>query len=212
MRLYTFYRSLAAWRVRVALSLKGLTPELVTIDLLAGDQHRDDFKSRNPESSVPLLEIDDLSLAQSIAILEYLEETRPQPALLPSAPADRALVRRFSLISAADSHPLIVPRARSFLRDSFGHSDEEVTEWCRNWLMRGCEAMESLLTGRPATTFTFADEPLMSDLCLVPHLHGARNFGGDPTRFERLMAIEEACNALPEFADNHPRLQPDFPG
>jgi maleylacetoacetate isomerase len=212
MRLYTFYRSLAAWRVRVALSLKGLEAELVTVDLIAGDQHRSDFKSRNPESSVPLLEIDDLSLAQSIAILEYLEETRPEPPLLPSSPQERQLVRRFSLISAADSHPLVVPRARNFLKNEFGHSDDEVSQWCRNWLMRGCEAMESLLAGRPATRFSFADRPLMSDLCLVPHLHGTRNFGGDPSRFGRLVAIEEACNALPAFADNHPRLQPDFPG
>jgi len=212
MRLYTFYRSLATWRVRVALALKGLEPELVTVDLIAGDQHRADFSSRNPEASVPLLEIDDLALAQSMAILEYLEETRPQPPLLPRAPADRALVRRFALISAADSHPLIVPRARTFLKGTFGHSDDEVAQWCRNWLMRGCEAMERLLAGQPVRKFSFADQPMISDLCLVPHLFGTRNFGGDPSGFERLMAIEENCNGLDAFARNHPRLQPDFPG
>ncbi|NND50095.1 MAG: maleylacetoacetate isomerase [Rhizobiales bacterium] len=212
MRLYTFYRSLAAWRVRVALSLKGETPDLVTIDLLAGDQHQADFKSRNPESSVPLLEIDDLSLAQSLAILEYLEETRPEPALLPATPAERALVRRFALISAADSHPLIVPRARSFLKDSLGHDDDDVALWCRNWLMRGCEAMENLLADQTVHKFSFADRPLISDLCLVPHLFGTRNFGGDTSSFTRLTAIEEECNELDAFANNHPRLQPDFPG
>ena len=212
MRLYSFYRSLAAWRVRVALALKGETPELLTVDLLAGEQHRPDYTSQNPEASVPLLQIDDLALAQSMAILEYLEETRPEPPLLPSDPAERALVRRFALISAADSHPLIVPRARVYLKDALGHDDDEVSMWCRNWLMRGCEAMENLLADQPANRFTFADRPLISDLCLVPHLFGTRNFGGDTSSFQRLTAIEEACNELDAFANNHPRLQPDFPG
>lgn len=212
MRLYTYYRSLATWRVRIALALKGLTPELVTLDLLAGDQHRDDYRAQNPESAVPLLLIDDQALAQSMSILEYLEETRPEPALLPSDPVERAFTRRLALISAADAHPLVVPRARKFLKETFGHTDDEVAQWCRNWLMRGCEAMERLVEARPASRFATADTPMMGDLCIVPHLHGTRNFGGDPSAFPRLSAIEEACLALDAFSATHPRHQPDFPG
>jgi maleylacetoacetate isomerase len=211
MRIYSFYRSLAAWRVRIALSLKSLSADISTIDLLAGDQHGKDFKSRNPESSVPLLEIDDVVLAQSLAILEYLEETRPRPALLPVNPVDRAWVRRFALISAADSHPLMVPRARSFLRDEFGHSEEEIGKWCQNWLVRGCETMETLLQSTPETKFSFSNQPMISDLCLIPHLFGTRNFGAETSIYPQLTRIEENCNELSAFTDTHPRLQPDFP-
>lgn len=213
MRLFTFYRSLAAWRVRIALSLKGLPYDPASVNLLEGHQFSDSFRAANPESAVPLLEIDDQALAQSMAILEYLEETRPSPALLPADPAQRALARRFALIAAADAHPLVVPRVRVYLGKELGLDEAGISRWAIHWMERGCAAMEAVAEakGLGKKGFLFGDTPGLADVVLVPQMFGTRNFGGDTSGFPILSRIEAACMELPAFADTHPKNQPDFP-
>lgn len=213
MRLYTFYRSLAAWRVRIALHLKGLDVEQLPINLLTGEQHAEGFKAANPESAVPLLEIDGEALAQSLAILEYLEETRPEPTLLPAEPGQRALARRLALIGAADAHPLIVPRVRGYLAKELGQDEEGIARWTRHWLGRGCAAMEAVAEARGlgGAGFFFGDAPGYAEAVLVPQMFGLKTFGGDPGAYPILSRIEAACMAHDAFAATHPRHAPDFP-
>lgn len=213
MRLFTFHRSLAAWRVRIALSLKGLAFEQVPINLLTGEQHGDDYKAANPESAVPLLEIDGNALAQSLAIIEYLEETRPEPALLPKDPAQRALARRFAMIAAADAHPLIVPRVRVYLAKELGQDEDGINRWARHWMERGCAAMEAIAEakGLGKQGFLFGDTPGMADAVLVPQMFGTRNFGGDTSVFPILTRLEAACMEHDAFSTTHPKHAPDFP-
>lgn len=211
MRLHSYYRSLATWRVRIALALKGIEAKIVPVDLLAGERFGA-FAGANPESAVPLLETDDGPLAQSMAILEWLEETHPSPKLLPASPADRALARRLAMISIADSHPLIVPRVRAYLRDELGQDEDGVHRFARHWLMRGCGALEVLLAARGLRDGFAFGTPGLVEACVVPHLAGTRVFGGDPSAFPTLVAMEAACAALPAFQRAHQRNMPDFPG
>lgn len=213
MRLYSFYRSLASWRVRIALQLKGIGYDVTPVDLLAGDQFAPGFAEANPESAVPLLETGEATLAQSMAILEYLEEYQPDPPLLPAGRVERALARRLCLISAADSHPLVVPRVRAYLRDELGQDEAGVSRWAAHWMMRGAAAMEALIAAHDLARdgFVFGSAPGMVEACLVPHLHGTRNFGADPAPFPTLLRIEAACAALPAFQAAHQNRLPDFP-
>ena len=143
--LFSFWRSLAAWRVRIALNLKKIDYDLSVVNLLEGEQFKDSFTNHNPEHSVPVLQLDGDSFAQSLAIIEYLDESYDGKPLLPSDSKDRYLCRRFSLISAADSHPVIVPRVRSLLAGEYGFNESQVTDFCAYFMRRGCEAMEKLL-------------------------------------------------------------------
>ena len=216
-QLYTFYRSLATWRVRIALSLKGLSFEQIPVNLLAADQYAPSFRTLNPEATVPLLQIDGDALAQSIAILEYLEETRPHPALLPADPLERALARRFALIAAADAHPLIVPRVRQYLKKQLNLDEDAVTAWVLHWMQRACAAMEELAMTKGLgpdagnRRYLFGDTPGMAEAILVPQLYGTRNYGGDTSRYPILTKVETACMTLDAFALTHPRHAPDFP-
>jgi maleylacetoacetate isomerase/maleylpyruvate isomerase len=175
MKLYGFWRSLATYRVKVALALKGLQVEEVSIDLLKGKQHEQDYLKVNPQAVVPALILEDGGppLFQSLAILEYLEETKPQPPLLPKDPRGRARVRGLALIAAADGHPLVVPRIRNYLEKELNVSEEKRNRWLAHWSLKALEAIESHLKNEPATgKFCHGDTLSMADICLAGQVIG----------------------------------------
>ena len=213
MRLYTFWRSQAAFRVRIALNLKGLTHEDVYINLDRGDQFKPEYKAQNPQAVVPTLYDGSARLFQSVAILEYLEEKYPNPPILPKEPLARAWVRGFAFINAADSHPLIVPRIRNYLTDVLKVDEGSRTAWIQHWLGAGLEAMEALLAERNSSgKFCHGDNPTIADICLVTQVTPAQLFQSNLEPFKRVMRIYDACMAIPAFAEAHPRRQPDFEG
>jgi len=176
LTLYSFWRSQAAYRVRIALSLKGLSVELRTIDLLKGEQDREDYRGLNPEGLMPALaEGNKPPLIQSLAIIEYIDEKHPRPPLLPRDLRERAYVRAFAQVPAIDSHPLIVPRVRNYLASRLGIDEAARNAWLRHWLEEGNRTLEALLSrGGRVGQFCFGDEITLADVCLVPHLVTAR--------------------------------------
>jgi maleylpyruvate isomerase len=208
MRLHGYFRSSAAWRVRIALNLKGVPVEHAFHHLRHGGQRAPDYLRLNPQGLVPALETDDGSvLTQSLAICEWLEETHPEPPLLPGDALERARVRGFALAIACDVHPVqnlkVLARLRALQLPEAG-----VTGWAC-WIIReGLEACETLLADRSGP-FCFGAAPTLADICLVPQLANARRFGCDLSRLPRLLAAEEACNALPAFAQAAPDRQGD---
>ncbi len=213
MKLYTYWRSQATFRVRIALNLKGLQREDVVINLDRGDQLAPDYKATNPQAVLPTLFDGDAKLFQSLAILEYLEEKYPKPPILPSDLLARAWVRGFALINIADSHPLIVPRIRNYLTDVLKVDDAAKTAWIQHWLAAGLEAMEQLLAEKnPAGKFCHGDSPTVADICLVTQVTPAQLFKCPLDPYKRVMRVYDACMGIPAFADAHPRKQPDFAG
>ena len=214
--LFSFWRSLAAWRVRIALNFKKIDYDLSVVNLLEGEQFKDSFTNYNPEHSVPVLQLGDDSFAQSLAIIEYLDERYDGKQLLPSDTKDKYLCRRFGLISAADSHPVIVPRVRRLLADEYGLDDSQVTDFCAYFMRRGCESMEKLLSHdeyllyQKTGPYVLGRNISMADLCLIPHIQGSRNFGVDVSMYERLISIETALYELEEVEKAHPRYHPGF--
>ena len=212
MKLFSYWRSLASFRVRIALNLKGIPAEIETLDLLKGDQFNSAYRAVNPQQVVPALVDDGTVLFQSLAIVEYLDETRPEPPLLPGDPKGRARVRGIAQIASSDSHPLIVPRIRKYLTEDLELSDDQLQAWIRKWMGAGLEAMEAHLAADADTgTFCHGDRPGLADLCLVPQIAGARMFDCPMDPYPTAMRIFEACIALDAFADAHPTKQPDFP-
>jgi maleylacetoacetate isomerase len=211
--MYGFWRSAAAFRVRIALNLKGLAFEEEMIDLDAGEQHRSGYVGLNPAASVPSLIVDDASpLTQSMAILEYLEEQHPTPALLPSDPRGRARVRSLALIWAADHHPLIVPRVRKYLAQTMGQKEATVTEWVRQWLREGLVIGEARLAKESETgTFCHGDAMSFADLCLMSQAMGARGFKVDFSDLPTITRIVESCLALDAVKRALPLNQPGAP-
>ena len=183
MKLYTYYRSQASFRVRIALNLKGIAREDSFLHLEKGDQFAAEYRAINPQMVVPTLIDGDVKLFQSLAILEYLEETHPEPPLLPSDPVVRAWVRGLALINAADSHPLIVPRVRHYLTDVLKVSDDR--------------------------RFCHGDGPTVADICLVTQVTPAKTFNCALDPYPRVMRIYDTCMAIPAFAEAHPAKQPD---
>jgi maleylacetoacetate isomerase len=212
VKLYGFWRSLASYRVRVALSLKGLRAEEVSIDLLKGKQNSDDYLAVNPQGVVPALILDDGGppLFQSLAILEYLEETRPEPALLPKDARGRARVRGLALIAAADGHPLIVPRVRNYLEKELKADETARNRWLAHWTMRALEAIESHLSRERETgRFCHGNTPTLADICLVSQVIGAlAYFSCDTTSIPSAMRIYGQCMEIEAFARAHPLKQP----
>jgi len=213
LKMYGFWRSAATFRVRAALNLKGLAFEETMIDLDAGDQNDPAFRAINPAGAVPALFVDDEPpLTQSLAILEYLEELHPKPALLPADPRGKARVRALSLIFAADHHPLIVPRVRRYLADALEVDNAGRTEWVRHWFREGLEQGEARLAGDPATgRFCHGDTPTIADLCLMSQVFGARGFKVATADLPTVERIATACLELDAFAEAAPLRQAGAP-
>ncbi len=206
MRLHGFSRSAASWRVRIALALKGVAAEPVSHHLGRGGQRAAAYLRLNPQGVVPALELaDGTVLTQSLANIEWLDETYPHPPLLPADPVARAKVRAFALVLAADTHPLQTLKVLAALRD-MGRTDDQVQAWAAAANAAGLAACETLAGPGP---FCFGPAPTVADLCLVPQLGNARRFGVDVTQFARLLEAEAACLTLPAFTDAAPALQPD---
>ena len=213
MKLYGFWRSLATYRVRVALALKGLEAEQQYINLLQGAQHGDDYKAVNPQSVVPALVIDDgPPLFQSLAIVEYLEETWPVPPLLPKDPLGRARVRGLSLIVACDGHPLIVPRIRNYLEREMHQDEAARNRWLQHWTLKALEALEAhLAKERETGRFCHKDVPTMADICLAGQVFAAGYFNAETAAMPTVMRIFDECMKIEAFDRSQPTKQPDAP-
>jgi len=213
MQLYTYWRSLATFRVRIALNLKGVAYTPIYVDLDAGQQRQSNYKSINPQMVVPsLVEDDGNVLYQSMAIMEYLNEVYPEPPLLPADAKGRARVRALSQITVADSHPLIVPRVRNHLAATFGLDESGRMAWVRHWLAAGLDAYEGHLARDAATgAYCHGDHVTMADLCLVSHAMGYRVFKGALDEHPTVQRIVERCMADERFASAQPMRQPGAP-
>ncbi|HEY7644010.1 MAG TPA: maleylacetoacetate isomerase [Hyphomicrobiales bacterium] len=213
MKLFTYWRSLATFRVRIALNMKGLAYEPVTVDLHAGDQLGQEFRAINPMGALPVLVEDDgTSLDQSLAIMEYLDERYPKPPLLPKDAAGRARVRALAQMTVADAHPLIVPRVRNHLAATLGASLEQVNAWGLHWMKTGLDAYERRLARDAATgDFCHGDSITIADIGLVSHSVGMRYFGGTIDNHPTVKRIVGRCLADERVAGAHPLRQPGAP-
>ena len=207
--LFDYWRSSASYRVRIALNLKGVDYERAPIDLVAGDQKSEAYRERNPQGFVPLLDIDGRSISQSLAIIDYLDSTRPDPPLVPSDPGDRAHVLALALVVACDVHPLNNLRVLKYLGGPLGQPQEARDAWYRHWVSEGLAALEAMAAGRSGR-FLFGDSPSLADICLVPQIYNARRFDVSLDEFPTLVAADRAANALEAFAAAHPdRVAPE---
>lgn len=203
MRLYDYYRSSAAYRVRIALNLKGVRTEQVAVNLVDDEQSGAAYRARNPQGLVPALETGEGVLGQSLAILEYLDETHPAPALLPKRAWDRARMRSLAQTLACDVHPLNNLRVLNYLRGPLGQQQDSVERWIAHWIRHGFRALEAQA---PEQGFLGGSQPMLPDVVLVPQMYSARRFGVDLGAFPRLVAIDARCAALPAFAEAAPEV------
>jgi maleylacetoacetate isomerase len=214
IRLYGFWRSLASYRVRTALAFKGIEAQEVSINLLQGAQFSDEYRLINPQSVVPALEVDaGEPLFQSMAILEYLEETRPKPALLPADARGRARVRGLAQIAVSDGHPIITPRVRNYLEREL-HVDEAArNRWCAHWMSQALEAIEAhLAMERETGRFCHGDSPTLADICLASQVIGATTyFKCDTSGVPTVMRVFGECMKIDAFDRSQPLKQPDAP-
>lgn len=212
MKLYGYFRSSAAYRVRIALNLKGLDYETVPVHLMkeGGQQFTEAYKALNPTSLVPTLVDGDLAIGQSMAILEYLEETHPRPALLPADAAGRARVRAIAQTIACDIHPLNNLRVLKHLKRGMGVDEEAKNAWYRHWIDIGLSSIEAMLAGNPATgRYCHGDQITLADVLLVPQVFNARRFDCDLSAMPTVTRIVEACSELDAFVRAEPARQPD---
>ena len=208
MILHSYWRSGTSYRTRIALNLKGLAYEQAGIDLRTGAQKSDAFLALNPQGLVPALEADGAVLTQSPAILEWLEETHPEPPLLPTSSVARAQVRAMAALVACDIHPLNNLRVLKTLRETFGADQDAVDGWAGRWIIAGFEALEALIA-RHGEGWCFGAAPTLADCCLIPQVYSARRFNTPLDAFPRILAIEEKAAGHPAFMAAHPDRQPD---
>jgi maleylacetoacetate isomerase len=208
LMLYTYWRSSAAYRVRLALAWKGVQATSIPIDIRTGVQLTPAYRALSPQGLVPALVDGDTSLVQSLAIIEYLEETHPQPPLLPADAIGRARVRAAALMIAADTHPLNNLRVGNYLKSQLGQDQEAVAAWSRHWIAAGLAALEAFATAHGGR-FLHGDTVSIADLCLVPQLYNARRVATDLIAYPRLLAVEIAVLSQDFAADAHPDNQPD---
>ncbi len=212
MKFFSFWRSLASFRVRIALNLKGLSAEVIDIDLMQGRQRDETFRRLNPQMMLPaLVEDDGAVLFQSMAIVEYLDDIHPQPPLLPTDAVARARVRGLCGIVAADAHPLIVPRVRNYLERELKLDEAARMKWIHHWLGEAMAALEANLAGAATGRFCQGDSITMADICLVSHAVGCDFFNYDLARFPIARRVVDACMQNEAFAAAHPSRQPGAP-
>jgi maleylpyruvate isomerase len=210
VKLYTFFRSSAAFRTRIAVNLKGIEYEHVHVDLRgpASDQRKPEFLAVNPQGLVPALVVDGTTVGQSLAIIEYLDETHPEPPLLPKGAAARAIAREMALVVCSDIHPIGNLRVLNRLIE-MGIDDAARSAWSRHWIAAGFDAIEARLAQLGAGPFAFGTQPTLADICIVPQVFNARRFGLDLTPYPRIRTIEEAAHKVEAFAAAEPGRQPD---
>ncbi len=210
MKLYDYFRSSAAFRVRIALNLKGLSAERAFIHLRRNDQSAPAYLTLNPQGLVPALEDDGQAFTQSLAIIEYLDETHPEPPLLPGHPADRARVRALAQIIACDIHPLDNLRVLRYLADPLGHDEATIGRWFNHWIAKGFQALEAFLAEDDQTgAFCHGDAPGLADICLVPQVFNARRYKLDLAPYKTIARVFETCMAKDAFEKARPENQPD---
>ena len=213
MKFFSFWRSLASFRVRIALNLKNLPAEVIFVDLDADAHHAEEYRRVNPQMALPsLVEDDGTTLFQSIAIIEYLQEKYPSPPLLPADLPGRARVRALALMVACEGHPLLTPRVRRYLDRELNLRDTQQAAWRRHWTIETMTALEGHLAGhRDTGRFCHGDQPSLADICMVGHVHAAVTQQIDLARWPTVKRIFETAMALPAFAKAHPLAQPDTP-
>ncbi len=210
MILHDYWRSSAAFRVRIALALKGIEPGRRYVHLRKGEQRAPGFLARNPQGLVPVLEDGPLTLTQSLAIIEYLEETHPKPALLPARPAERAWVRAVALAVACEIHPLNNTRVLAWLERDLGLDEAARNRWYSHWVSEGLAAIETMLAARPGPgPFCLGATPTIADVCLVPQVFNAWRFKVPVEPYPLVLAVVEECMKLPAFDLAQPSKQPD---
>ena len=210
MKLYTYYRSSAAYRVRIALNLKGLPWEAVPVHLARGEQHQDGYRGVNPAGLVPALEVDGQLLTQSLAIIEYLDEAHPEPSLLLGDALARARIRALAQAVACDIHPINNLRVLQYLTGELGASEAQKHAWYRHWVELGLESVERMLAASPSPgRYCVGDTPTLADVCLVPQVYNARRFDCRTEHIPNVMRIVAECETLDAFRRAAPGQQPD---
>jgi len=212
IQLYGFWRSNAAFRVRVALALKQLAFEEIDVDILSGQQFEADYAEVNAEHVVPTFVHDGHRIFQSMAIMEYLDEIRPEPRLLPVDAKERAYARSLALVAVADAHPLVVPRVRKHLGTALGADEAAIVSWCRHWAAEGLATYERLLSRRPAAPFALGAEPTIADICIAGQAITGELYQLDMARFPEVATLVRQCFEIPAFAHAHPFRQPGYSG
>lgn len=211
MKLYSYYRSSAAYRLRIALNLKELAYDYVAINVLEQEHKSERFRAINPAALVPAVETDEAAiLTQSVAILEWLEDVQPEPALIPADALQRALVRSIVNHIACDIHPLCNSGVTNYLRQQFAASDAQVGDWYTSWMHRGFTAVDALIREHGGS-FCIGDHLTLADVCLVPQVYNARRFSIDLNPFPEIRRITERCLTIEAFVQSAPENQPDTP-
>ncbi|MGB8605538.1 maleylacetoacetate isomerase [Bradyrhizobium sp.] len=210
IQVYGFWRSIASFRVRVALKLKGLPFEEIPIDILSGEQFKPGYEAVNAERVVPTFIHDGHSVFQSLAIIEYLEEIQPEPRLIPQDPKERAYARSLALMTIADAHPLVVPRVRNHLAKAFGADAKVIEDWGKHWTIEGLATYERLFARRAPAPFALGAEPGLADICVAGQVVTAQYLKLELNAFPVVARLADRCFEMPAFATSHPFEQPGF--